>query len=469
MDRDEKDQVTAAASGDAEAFGRLVEGHAGWLLARITSRLGSRDTAEDLLQEVFLAAWEGLATLRTPGRFPAWLRSIADNHVRMWQRRRLTQLDLLERFEVESAAAPVHGREEKRIRSLLREALGRLGDAHRDVIVHHYLKGYSYRQTALLLDLKTETVRSRLQKARSRLHKEIIAMPESSFSQSYDLTAADLTGLRHLARFQGRDHRRILRCVCLDAGGRMVACDGSRLLSWSSRGLASLAAPVVLESVASEAVPAAEGATLVIDEEEATLKTRDGVSATFPIHPGPYVRYEEVLGLHPPGSVSVVAEAAELMACVEGIEPYLSPRHRVESPGWIYNPLVEIRLSGTESRLTLRTSRDLGFSRVEEDAPNLDAEEPEWTHAVACPVRVAPAAADRFRVGVNHDLLKTVVAALAEAGKEIRIRPGAGALPALHFDVRDDGHSALLMPMRMEPREQPGGAAGEPTPRVSRP
>ena len=462
MDGDGEEQVRAAAAGDAEAFGRLVEGHAAWLRARITSKLGSRETAEDLLQEVFLAAWERLATLRDPRRFSAWLRAIADNQVGMWRRRRLTQLDLLARFGHETVpAAPPAPREEP-IRGLLREALGRLGDAHREVIVHHYLKGYSYRQTALLLDLETGTVRSRLQKARSRLHKEIASMPDSSFSQSYELTRSDLIGLRHLTRFQGRDHRRILRCICLDAGGRMVACDGARMLIWPSRGFVSLAAPVILESVTAESVPEGDGAALVIDEEEATLHAGDGAGVTFPLHPGPYVRYEEAVGLHPPGSVSVVADTAELMACVEEIEPFLRPRHQVASPGWAYNPLVEVHLSGPEGRLTLRTGRDQGFARVEEAAPDLDREGPEWSHSVSCPVQVKGLEGKSLRVGVNHDLLKAIAAALGEAGKEIRIRPAEGPLPALHLDVGNGGPVALLMPMRMEAREQQEGDAGEP-------
>ena len=154
----------------------------------------------------------------------------------MWQRRRLTQLELLARFGHETVPAPPPAPREE-IRGLLREALGRLGDAHREVIVHHYLKGYSYRQTALLLDLETGTVRSRLQKARSRLHKEITAMPDSSFSQSYELTASDLTGLRHLTRFQGRDHRRILRCICSTQGAAWwpataPGCSSGRAGAW---------------------------------------------------------------------------------------------------------------------------------------------------------------------------------------------------------------------------------------------
>ena len=413
-------------------------------MARIASKLGSRETAEDLLQEVFMAAFQQLASLRNPSSFGAWLCSIADNKVRMWQRRRLVQLDLLDRIETIPAPEP----EERQVRSLVRAALGRLSAAQREVIVHHYLKGYSYRQTAVLLDLKTDTVRSRLQKARSRLQKEVIAMSESSCTQTFELTAADLAGLRHVARFQADDpNRPILQCVCLDAGGRMVACDGARLLNWSSTGLSSLASPVILGYVDSAAFPQA-GATLVIEEEVANLHTADGARVRFPVVPGPYVQYEKAVGR--PGPISAVVGSADLMGCVEAIEPYLGPRHRVEEEGWEYRPLVELRLCALEGRLTLGTNRDQGFYQIEEDAQGLNPQKPEWAYASRCPIRLAGLDGDSLRAGVNHDLLKTIVVALAEAADEIRIRFKDG-FSALHFDVEDGMHSAVLMPIRMDP------------------
>ena len=111
-------------------------------------------------QEAFIAAYQQLAELRAPERFGAWLCSIADNKARMWQRRRITQLNLLDQLDL---AAPPE-QEQQEIRALVRKAIGRLSDPHRDVIVHHYLKGYSYQQTANLLHLQTGVVKSRLQK-----------------------------------------------------------------------------------------------------------------------------------------------------------------------------------------------------------------------------------------------------------------------------------------------------------------
>ena len=242
MERNGESCVQRAAAGDSAAFGLLVEEHTPWLLVRLTRRLGAHEVAEDVLQEAFIAAYQQLAELRAPERFGAWLCSIADNKARMWQRRRITQLNLLDQLDL--AAPPEQEKEE--IRALVRKAIGRLSDSHRDVIVHHYLKGYSYQQTANLLHLQTGVVKSRLQKARKRLQKEIMAMAESSTAQTFKLGPDDLAGLRHVARFTSDDPQRpIMHCVCLDAGGRVVATDGSRLLNWSSEGLASLPAPMI--------------------------------------------------------------------------------------------------------------------------------------------------------------------------------------------------------------------------------
>ena len=275
MERNGESCVQKAATGDPAAFGLLVEEHTPWLLVRLTRRLGSQEVAEDVLQEAFIAAYQQLAELRSPERFGAWLCSIADNKARMWQRCRLTQLNLLDQLNI---AAPPE-QEKQEIRALVRKAIGRLSDSHRDVIVHHYLKGYSYQQTATLLHLQTGVVKSRLQKARKRLQKEIMAMAESSTAQTFELGPADLAGLRHVTRFISDDPKRpIMHCICLDAGGRIVATDGSRLLNWSSRGLASLPAPVILDSLQAEMVPETDSATLIIEEESATLRTPDGFS-----------------------------------------------------------------------------------------------------------------------------------------------------------------------------------------------
>ena len=424
----------------------LVEEHTPWVLARISGKIGSRDGAEDLLQEVFLAAFLHRARLRDPERFGAWLCSIADNHVRMWQRRRIAQLNFLDRLETEPEPA---SSDEREIRALVRRALGRLSEDHRAVIVHHYLKGYSYRHTADLLQVGAGTVRSRLQKARKRLEKEIVAMSNAEITQTFELGAVDLAGMRHAARFCSDDPQRaILQVVCLDAGGRIVATDGSRLLNWSSPGLASLGAPVILDSLTADAVPDADSATLLLDEKTATLRTSAAQDVKIPLTPGPYVKYEKAVGT--PGSICATLKSDDLMACVEGIEPFMGAAHEFENDRELeYTPLVEMRVSSGDGQLSLRTTRDQGFRYIEEGSGRAWRKGPDWAHSVRCPVAVTGIEEEgSFAAGMNCEFLKTIAAALMEASSEIQIRL-ADSLSALNFDAGEGEHHAVLMPMRM--------------------
>lgn len=447
MDRDLTDWVKRAVTGDEAAFGVLVEQCGPWLFRRIGRTVRPRSAAEDVLQEAFLAAFEHLGELRDPASFTAWMCSVADRKVRMWHRRQATQLSYLEKLRGERPSNEPPA-DEVQLRGLIRRALAELSAAHRDVVVHHYLKGYSYQQTALLLDLRTDAVRSRLQKARRRLEREIERMSKAPETESFELGADDLEGLRHAAAFTSRDPQRgVLQTVCLDAGGRIVATDGCRLLTWQSKGLASLTAPVILGAVQAEGIPSSERAELVLGEDEATLRWGDGDEVTFPVMQGPYVKYEQAAGT--PGPIEVVVRSPELMACVDEIEPFLTGRHSLEEvDGWAYDPRVELRVRWLEGRLSLGTSRDQGFHRVQEDAEDLTPAGPEWEHWVYCSAAVEGLADDQvLRVAVNHGLLRSIAAALGSGSGRIRVRLSEGTDTRLHFDADGGDRTALLMPM----------------------
>jgi RNA polymerase sigma-70 factor, ECF subfamily len=78
--------VDAARDGDRAAFGLLYQRYArvvhGILLARVPP-----GEAEDLTQDVFLAAMRRLPTLRDPAAFPGWLAAIARNRSNDYYRR----------------------------------------------------------------------------------------------------------------------------------------------------------------------------------------------------------------------------------------------------------------------------------------------------------------------------------------------------------------------------------------------
>ena len=181
------------------------------------------DEAQDLVQEIFLQAYRRLGQLRDGRRFSGWLLKIADNAAFRWRQRRMVQIRFEQLLTAEWGEHAVDESEaEREARMVVRQAIRQLSDAHRDVIEHHYFKGHSYAETAQQLGLEMNTVRSRLQKARQRIRKEMSEM--KAIGQTYDLTAQDLQTLYWATRFVSRDESRgRLQGVCLDTGGRVVA------------------------------------------------------------------------------------------------------------------------------------------------------------------------------------------------------------------------------------------------------
>lgn len=77
-DREGRDLVRAARAGDRDAFDDLYRRHYRLVRAVLLARLPRAD-AEDLAQEVFLAAWEKLGDLRDEEGFGGWVAAIARN------------------------------------------------------------------------------------------------------------------------------------------------------------------------------------------------------------------------------------------------------------------------------------------------------------------------------------------------------------------------------------------------------
>lgn len=71
------DLIQRAQAGDGEAFRELTEPHRRELQVHCYRMLGSLDDAEDALQDVLLAAWQGLAEFEQRSSLRRWLYQIA--------------------------------------------------------------------------------------------------------------------------------------------------------------------------------------------------------------------------------------------------------------------------------------------------------------------------------------------------------------------------------------------------------
>jgi len=179
--RDDADLVAAALAGGPKAFNPIVERYRGEVYSVALARMRNFDDAEDIAQQVFIEAFEGLHTLRDPKRLAAWLRSATIHRSIDALRQRRENLDLDEAVpQLASDLTPGVELERRQMREQVLDAIGRLSKAQRETTTLFYLGGYSLQKIAVMQEIPVGTVKRRLYDARNRLKSEMLKMVEDT-------------------------------------------------------------------------------------------------------------------------------------------------------------------------------------------------------------------------------------------------------------------------------------------------
>jgi len=179
MGRSDAELLEASKRGEREAFGALVERYQGVVCAVSFSRTGNRALSEDVAQDTFLAAWRQLDQLREVGRLRSWLCGIARNLARK-ARRRTAREQPLEHIAVFDGANPFDAAAEAETDRVVRDALERVPDTYRDVLVLYYRDHRSVRDVATALDLTEAAAMQRLARGRQYLADGVTDLVERS-------------------------------------------------------------------------------------------------------------------------------------------------------------------------------------------------------------------------------------------------------------------------------------------------
>ena len=165
MQDGDSELVLKASRGDPTALRAIVDGHFAALLKLAQSLVGPRADAEDLVQETFLAAFQGLGRFEGRARLRTWLIAILLRQVAAWRRKARPAAALEE-------TGPDAGRTrvpQADLRMDVMAALDRLEPPHREVLVLREFGGLSYQEMAEALGVPRGTVESRLHRARQEL------------------------------------------------------------------------------------------------------------------------------------------------------------------------------------------------------------------------------------------------------------------------------------------------------------
>jgi len=182
--------VARARGGDREAFDRIVESHLAAVWRVVWRIVRHREDTEDLVQEVFLAAFQALPGFRGESRLSTWLHRIAVtralNHLERSEekiRRASRALDeAADQPDAEAGGAglapaegqapsPLQELEAGELRRRLDECLERLPGAWRAVLILRDVESASYGEIARVVGIALGTVRSRLARARLALRR----------------------------------------------------------------------------------------------------------------------------------------------------------------------------------------------------------------------------------------------------------------------------------------------------------
>jgi RNA polymerase sigma-70 factor (ECF subfamily) len=182
------DQLIAQClAGDQTAWEQIVKLHWRKVFNVAYQFVGSHEQAEDLAQDIFLKIFRSLSTFDRRANFQTWLISVSRNlcidHYRSVRKERqtidrdVTSEDL---SPASSGASPLAVLENRDLAALLRQALQTLPESLRVAVLLRDIQELSYLEIAERLRLPEGTVKSRINRGRKELARQILRLREEA-------------------------------------------------------------------------------------------------------------------------------------------------------------------------------------------------------------------------------------------------------------------------------------------------
>ena len=172
--------IERCLSGDQQAWEQIVRQHWRKVFNVAYKFVGRHDEAEDLTQDIFLKIFKALHTFDRRANFQTWLISISRNlcidHYRSVRKERETMardVDASQLMPASRERSPYGELEQLDLRHRIREALAELPATLREAVVLRDLQEFSYQEIATRLHLPEGTVKSRINRGRLELARQL--------------------------------------------------------------------------------------------------------------------------------------------------------------------------------------------------------------------------------------------------------------------------------------------------------
>jgi RNA polymerase sigma-70 factor (ECF subfamily) len=183
--------IERCLQGDQSAWDLIVRRHWRKVFNVAYKFVGTHDEAEDLAQDIFLKIFKSLDTFDRRANFQTWLISVSRNlcidHYRSVRKERETinrDVDASTLSPASPDQSPFAAIEQRDRVMLLREALAALPESLRTAVLMRDIQERSYQEIADALGLPEGTVKSRINRGRAELARQIRKLRGRDYSPS---------------------------------------------------------------------------------------------------------------------------------------------------------------------------------------------------------------------------------------------------------------------------------------------
>jgi RNA polymerase sigma-70 factor (ECF subfamily) len=182
--------VSRALSGDESAYKDLVNKYDRPIYFHIRKMIKEQELVEDLVQEVFMKAFNNLSTYSNEYAFSTWLYRIATNHtIDYLRKKKLQTLSINDPYKTKDGEFEIQLPDEsfatdkqvmkKQRKQIVHEAIDALPEKYKAVIQMRHMDELSYQEISDELDLPLGTVKAHIFRARELLYKALIDKKET--------------------------------------------------------------------------------------------------------------------------------------------------------------------------------------------------------------------------------------------------------------------------------------------------
>lgn len=171
----DEDIARNVQQGDTEAFGEVVVRFEAKLRRYAKRFLFDRDDIDDLVQDVFIKAFENIQSFDTSRRFSPWIYRIAHNQYVNALRARKERIPLFDTDTLfphpEASETADRESEMRELREVFDQSLKKLDAKYREPLVLYFFEELDYKEISDILEIPTSTVGVRLKRGKAMLKK----------------------------------------------------------------------------------------------------------------------------------------------------------------------------------------------------------------------------------------------------------------------------------------------------------